>query len=189
MITKADSDYVLIDKILRGDLFASRTLVDRHKDYAFTIAYRILNNREEAEEAAQDAFVKAFNAFNNFNRDAKFTTWFYRIVVNAALSIQQKKKLATQDIDTAYNISGDDNERNRHKKQEQRYYIEKALKLLSPDDVTVITLFYLKEQSLEEIAETLNIETNTIKVKLHRARKRLGDVMQDILKEEKHSLL
>ncbi len=189
MITKADSDYVLIDKILRGDLFASRTLVDRHKDYAFTIAYRILNNREEAEEAAQDAFVKAFKAFNNFNRDAKFTTWFYRIVVNAALSIQQKKKLMTQDIDNAVHISSDDNERNTFKKREQRHYIEMALKLLSPDDVTMITLFYLKEQSLEEIGEILSIETNTIKVKLHRARKRLADVMQDILKEETHSLL
>jgi RNA polymerase sigma factor (sigma-70 family) len=187
MITKADSDYVLIDKILRGDIFASRTLVDRHKDYAFTIAYRILNNREEAEEAAQDAFLKAFNAFANFNREAKFTTWFYRIVVNASLTIQQKKKLATQDIETAFYLKTDDN--NHLKNREQRYYIEMALKLLSPDDVTMITLFYLKEQSLEEIAAILGIETNTIKVKLHRARKRLADEMQEMLQGETQSLL
>jgi RNA polymerase sigma factor (sigma-70 family) len=189
MLTKADSDYVLIDKILRGDVFASRTLVERHKDYAFTIAYRILNIREEAEEAAQDAFVKAFNAFSNFNREAKFTTWFYRIVVNAALSIQQKKKLATQDIETAYNVSSNDSTKNHLKNNEQRYYIEQALKQLSPDDVTMITLFYLKELSIEEIADILTIETNTIKVKLHRARKRLADVMQEMLKGETQSLL
>ena len=189
MLTKADSDNELLDKILRGDVFASRTLVERHKNYAFTIAYRILNNREEAEEAAQDAFVKAFNALSAFNREAKFTTWFYRIVVNAALTIQQKKKLATQDIETAYNLNADDSERHNFKKTEQRYYIEMALKQLSPDDVTMITLFYLKEQSLEEIADIIGIEVNTIKVKLHRARKRMAEVMQELLKEETTSLL
>ena len=64
-----------------------------------------------------------------------------------------------------------------------------ALKQLQPDDVTMITLFYLKEQSLDEIAEIVGIEANTVKVKLHRARKRLADVMQDMLKGEAQSLL
>jgi RNA polymerase sigma factor (sigma-70 family) len=187
-----DKDLLLIDRILRGETPAYRELVNRHKDYAFTIAYRILNSREDAEEAAQDAFVRAFNGLQNFNRDAKFTTWFYRVVMNASLTIQQKKKLATEDIDTLHTNSlvlrgGDYSD--TMKRKEQQYYIKEALKLLSTDDVTMITLFYLKEQSLEEIADIVGIETNTVKVKLHRARKRLADVMQNMLKDETQSLL
>jgi RNA polymerase sigma factor (sigma-70 family) len=190
-----DSDIQLIERILRGETAAYRALVNRHKDYAFTIAYRLLNNREEAEEAAQDAFVRAFNGLANFNREAKFTTWFYRVVVNAALTIQQKKKLPTEDLENAKNIPygsqvlRGSEEKNIFKQKEQRYYIDLALKQLSPDDVVMITLFYLKEQSLEEIAEICNIEANSVKVKLHRARKRLAEVMQVLLKGEEKSLL
>ena len=94
-----DKDILLINRILKGETPAYRELVNRHKDYAFTLAYRILNSREDAEEAAQDAFVRAFNALPNFNRESKFTTWFYRIIINAALTIQQKKKIQTENID------------------------------------------------------------------------------------------
>jgi RNA polymerase sigma factor (sigma-70 family) len=183
-----DSDIQLIERILRGETAAYRALVNRHKDYAFTIAYRLLNNREEAEEAAQDAFVRAFNGLANFNREAKFTTWFYRVVINAALTIQQKKKLPTEDLENAKILRGSE-EKNIFKQKEQRYYIDLALKQLSSDDVVMITLFYLKEQSLEEIAEICNIEANSVKVKLHRARKRLAEVMQALLKGEEKSLL
>jgi RNA polymerase sigma factor (sigma-70 family) len=183
-----DSDIQLIERILRGETAAYRALVNRHKDYAFTIAYRLLNNREEAEEAAQDGFVRAFNGLANFNRDAKFTTWFYRVVVNAALTIQQKKKRPTEDLENAKILRGPQ-ETNIFKQKEQRYYIDLALKQLSPDDVVIITLFYLKEQSLEEIAEICQIEANSVKVKLHRARKRLAEKMQSLLKGEEKNLL
>jgi RNA polymerase sigma factor (sigma-70 family) len=192
-----DNDADRIERVLRGDSTAFRELVNRHKDYAFTLAYRILNSREDAEEAAQDAFVRAYNALASFNREAKFTTWFYRIVVNCALTVQQRRKSKTVDIDDAKILMahpdivgrGANDTTNAMKQQEQKFYIQKALKLLSPDDVTMITLFYLKENSLEEIAETVGIETNTVKVKLHRARKRLADAMQNILKGEVKSLL
>lgn len=192
MKTAEDKDISLINRILRGETPAYRELVNRHKDYAFTIAYRILNSREDAEEAAQDAFVRAFNALPNFNRESKFTTWFYRIIINAALTIQQKKKLLTEDITDSRSevhiLRGADSTESL-KRKEQRFYIQQALKQLSPDDVTMITLFYLKEHSLEEIAEIVSIETNTVKVKLHRARKRLADVMQEMLKDETKNLL
>ena len=192
MKATSETDIVLIDRILRGETPAYRELVNRHKDYAFTISFRILNNREDAEEAAQDAFVRAFNGLQNFNREAKFTTWFYRVVMNAALTIQQKKKISVENIDNIPTNSailrGGDTSDNL-KRKEQQYYIQQAMKQLSPDDVTMITLFYLKEQSLDEIAEIVGIETNTVKVKLHRARKRLADVMQDIMQGEAQSLL
>lgn len=184
-----DNDAERIERILKGDSTAFRELVNRHKDYAFTLAYRILNSREDAEEAAQDAFVRAYNALASFNREAKFTTWLYRIVVNCALTVQQRRKMQTEDIDDAKILRGANDTTDALKQKEQKFYIQKALKLLSPDDVTMITLFYLKENSLEEIAEIVGIETNTVKVKLHRARKRLGDAMQNILKGEAKNLI
>jgi RNA polymerase sigma factor (sigma-70 family) len=184
-----DNDGDRIERVLRGDTTAFRELVNRHKDYAFTLAFRILNSREDAEEAAQDAFVRAFNALSSFNRDAKFTTWLYRIVVNCALTVQQRRKKQTEDIENVKILRGPNDTTDKLKQKEQKFYIQKALKLLSPDDVTMITLFYLKENSLEEIAEIVGIETNTVKVKLHRARKRLADVMQNILKGEAKNLL
>lgn len=184
-----DNDAERIERILKGDSTAFRELVNRHKDYAFTLAYRILNSREDAEEAAQDAFVRAYNALASFNREAKFTTWLYRIVVNCALTVQQRRKMQTEDIDDAKILRGANDTTDALKQKEQKFYIQKALKLLSPDDVTMITLFYLKENSLEEIAEIVGIETNTVKVKLHRARKRLADAMQNILKGEAKNLI
>ena len=184
-----DTDAQRIERILKGDSEAFRELVNRHKDYAFTLAFRILNSREDAEEAAQDAFVRAYNGLAAFNREAKFTTWFYRIVVNCALTVQQRRKMRTEDIDNARLMRGGNDASDKMKHKEQKYYIQKALKLLSPDDVTMITLFYLKENSLEEIGDIVGVETNTIKVKLHRARKRLADAMQALLKGEAKNLL
>jgi DNA-directed RNA polymerase specialized sigma24 family protein len=88
-------DIALIKRILQGDATAQRELVRRHKDYAFTVAYRILNQREDAEEAAQDAFLKAFVALKDFQQTAKFTTWFYRIVFNSALVVSALTKART----------------------------------------------------------------------------------------------
>ena len=80
-----ETDNSIIERILLGDKSGYRDLANRHKDYAFTVAYKIAGTREDAEEIAQDAFIQAFQALGSFNQEAKFTTWFYRIVFNAAL--------------------------------------------------------------------------------------------------------
>lgn len=182
-----DTDQALIEAVLKGHQPAFRQLVERHQDYAFTLAMRILNQREEAEEAAQDAFVRAYKALPNFQKEAKFTTWLYRIVLNCALSIQQRRKAATFGLENAAILRGE--EPQPLKQQEQRFYIQKSLALLAADDAAVISLFYLKEQSLEEISTTLGIEANTVKVKLHRARKRLAETLQEMLKGEARGLV
>ena len=185
-----DRDLAAIERILRGDATAFRDLVNRHKDYAFTVAYKIAGTREDAEEIAQDAFIQAFNALSTFNQEAKFTTWFYRIVFNAALMFKRKNRIKTEDIETSFSaqftsIDAD----NDLKIKEQRVYIQQALNHLLPDDVTVITLFYLKEQSLEEIAQIVGSSAETIKVKLCRARKRLAEEMKKNLGNEVKTLV
>jgi RNA polymerase sigma factor (sigma-70 family) len=185
-----ETDNSIIERILAGDKSGYRDLANRHKDYAFTVAYKIAGTREDAEEIAQDAFIQAFQALPTFNNEAKFTTWFYRIVFNAALMFKRKNRIQTDDIQTSQTArfaSADTD--NDLKIKEQRVYIQRALNHLSPDDVTVITLFYLKEHSLEEIAQIVGASAETIKVKLCRARKRLAEEMKKILGKEVKTLM
>lgn len=185
-----ETDNSIIQRILSGDKSGYRELANRHKDYAFTVAYKIVGTREDAEEVAQDAFIQAFHALPSFNQEAKFTTWFYRIVFNAALMLKRKKNIVADDItlsEAAQEATADTS--NELKTNEQKKYIQQALNQLSPDDVTMITLFYLKEQSLEEIAQIVGISAETVKVKLCRARKRLGEEMKRILGNEVRTLI
>ena len=185
-------DINLLNGIRSGDKSAYEELINRHKDYAFTVAYRILNNREDAEEVAQDAFMQAFGALKSFNAESKFTTWFYRIVFNAALMQKRKNKVMLIDIETsseAFQVSHSSDSAVDLQKNERKNAIQKALQNLSADDTTMITLFYLKELSLEEIAEITKISAKTAKVKIHRARKRLSEEMKKLLKDEVKSLL
>ena len=184
-------DIALIDRILLGDKSAYSLLINRHKNYAFTVAFRILNSREDAEEVAQDAFMQAFSALKTFNRASKFTTWFYRIVFNAALMVKRKNQILGEDISQHTDnqqVSSFDS-LNDFQNEERNFFIQKALQELSADDVAMITLFYLKENSLEEISEITGISAETAKVKLHRARKRLAETMQKMMGKEVKSLI
>ncbi|PAC27604.1 RNA polymerase subunit sigma [Flectobacillus sp. BAB-3569] len=190
VVKTLESDISIIERILAGDKAGYRDLANRHKDYAFTVAYKIVGTREDAEEVAQDAFIQAFQALPQFNKESKFTTWFYRIVFNAALMFKRKNRIQTDDIEasqSAQAASADTSD--EIKSAEQKRYIQMALNHLSPDDVTMITLFYLKEQSLEEIAQIVGISADTAKVKLCRARKRLAEEMKRLLGNELHSLV
>ena len=185
-----ETDNAIIERILSGDKSGYKDLANRHKDYAFTVAYKIAGTREDAEEIAQDAFIQAFQALSTFNQEAKFTTWFYRIVFNAALMFKRKNRIQAEDIEisqSAQYVAADTDK--ALKISEQREYIQKAFNHLSPDDVTMITLFYLKEQSLEEIAQVVGISAETVKVKLCRARKRLAETMSKMLGKEVKTLI
>jgi RNA polymerase sigma factor (sigma-70 family) len=87
------SDGQLIDAVIRGDQAAYRSLIDRYQKYVFTIAYNILKNREEAEEAAQDVFIKVYKTLRGFERKSKFSTWLYTIAYRTALDYQKKEEI------------------------------------------------------------------------------------------------
>ena len=172
-----------------GDKSAYARLVDGHKEYAYTLAFRILNNREESEEVAQDAFLKAFGALDRFKGESRFSTWFYRIVFNAAVSQMRKRK---DDIDMDYQEVMESQiafDPQLLESSERRAYINKAVSDLPPQDAMVISLFYLKEFSLDEISKISGLKSNAVKVRLHRARARLADELRKILNHEVNSLL
>lgn len=180
MIT-IEEEYVLIDRILAGERQLYATLVDKYKSYAYTLAVKILENRPDAEEAAQDSFIKAFHYLKTFNKQARFSTWLYRIVFNTAISYKRKNKPSFQSIETAvvYTERNDDLEQ-----RDKHAFLAKAMEKLSDADRLAIQLFYMKEFSMEEVAEMTGQNANTVKVRIHRARTRLADELKKILKEE-----
>lgn len=178
-----DPDISLVDRILAGDQQAFAELVDKHKSYAFTIAYKILQNKPEAEEAAQDSFIKAYHHLAGFGKQAKFSTWLYRIVFNTAITYKRKNRQQFQSIEnTVLEYIGEGE--GSLEKTDKRKYLDQALARLNETDRTALTLFYLEEFSLDEIAEIMNMQANTIKVRVHRARQRLAEELKNILNHE-----
>ncbi len=173
----------LIDRIIAGEQQLYAELINRYKGYAFTIALKILQNRPEAEEAAQDAFIKAFQNLAKFNREAKFSTWLYRIAFNTAISYKRKSKNIFQSIDDVQIGQRQEGEGNVEHDDKKRF-IEQALSRLSDADRLAVNLFYLQEFSLEEIADITGMQANTVKVRVHRARQRLAEELKSILQKE-----
>ncbi|OEK02389.1 hypothetical protein BFP97_13030 [Roseivirga sp. 4D4] len=185
---------LIIAKVKEGDMAAFNVLIDEYKAMAFTLAMKLMKNREDAEEVAQDAFLKAYKSIHQFEGNSKFSTWLYTIVYNTALTRLRKKKLQTTDLDfhqeeNLASYSESDKEWHRLQKSERSGYIKEALELLSTEDQVVITLFYLNENSLQEICEITNWELSNVKVRLHRSRKRLLKALEQLLDTEVRSLL
>ena len=188
------SDTELIDKVLGGDKAAYADLMKRHQRFVFTLALRFAKNREDAEEIAQDCFIKAYRSLNTFRNTSKFSTWLYSIVYTTAMTFLRKKRLDIQSIDTEAGLLNIENHVSDLNADEVEHkskmvFVNRAINQLLPDDAAVITLFYQGEQSLEEIGKALGMETNTVKVKLHRARHRLKEKIENILHHEVRELL
>jgi RNA polymerase sigma factor (sigma-70 family) len=182
-VITTQEEFLLIDRIVAGEETLYATLVDKYKNYAYTIALKVVENKAEAEEIAQDGFVKAFHYLKKFNRNAKFSTWLYRIVFNTAISYKRKSKQQFQSIENSI-IEYSERADNEIEKDDKRIFLDQAMKKLSEADRIAVQLYYLKEYSLEETAEMLNQNINTLKVRVHRARQRLADELKRILQEE-----
>jgi len=177
------TDTEIISRVLKGDQRSFSALVDRYKDYVFTLVMRFTDIREDAEEISQDIFVKAYRCLADFRGDSKFSTWLYTIVRTTSITFLRKKKLPTTSLDQENTLVQLENREssfnaNLVEKKSRQSMVKEAIQLLSPDDAHVITLFYQAEQSLEEIGTILGMEPNTVKVKLHRARIRLKEKME-----------
>jgi RNA polymerase sigma factor (sigma-70 family) len=188
------SDIELIDQVLAGNQAAYADLVKRHQRFVFTLALRFAKGREDAEEIAQDCFIKAYRSLASFQRQSKFSTWLYSIVYTTAMTFLRKKRVDTDSIDdentyiqienqsSAYDVNNAEN-------RSRSFYLNQAIEQLLPDDAAIITLFYKGEQSLEEIGQALGMEANTVKVKLFRARHRLKERLERNLKHEAKELI
>jgi RNA polymerase sigma factor (sigma-70 family) len=178
-----DTENLLIDKIIAGESKLYAELVDRYKSYVYTISLKVLQQKPEAEEAAQDSFIKAFHALKGFNRQAKFSTWLYRIAFNTAISYKRKHRMQFQSIEHTI-IEYEQEAEGMLERTDKKKYLNQALLKLNEADRTALTLFYLQEFSIDEIAEITNMQANTVKVKIHRARLRIAEELKGILNQE-----
>ena len=184
---KGKDDIFYIEKVKSGQTAYFSYLVEKYQDIVFSIAFKVLKNREDAEEMAQESFIKAYQALNSFKGTAKFSTWLYRIVYNNCISEVRKKKqhyISTDDIevkDESDNLNLDGlPEENRSR------YIKLAMDELATEEYTLIMLYYFEERSIEEITKILKFSnTNVTKSKKYQCKKSLESVLQEQLQPER----
>ena len=184
----------VIQQVLQGKKQAYAVLVDRYQHYVFTLVMRYVPQREEAEEVAQDVFVKAYRYLADFRGQCKFSTWLYTIVNTTCISYLRSRKdlmvLAEQDRlssiaeQAGLNAKASDySERKSEKKM-----MAEAIMGLPETDARIVILFYQHEQTLEEIGMVLGLTSNHVKVRLYRARLKLKEILQKDYAEEVRSL-
>ncbi len=183
-----NNDQIIINQIIEGDTNAFSVLVDRYKDLVFTLAMRMVKNREEAEEVSQDTFIKVFKSLEKFQGKSKFSTWIYRVAYNTCLDRLKKLKreynVVAIDEYTEHQIKTLDNALAQMEEQEHKDKIQQCLQLLPSDDSFLLTLYYFEEQSLEEISKVVGLTANNVKVKLFRSRKKLMTILREQLEPE-----
>jgi RNA polymerase sigma-70 factor (ECF subfamily) len=176
-----------------GDPDAFRKLVERYRDPSYETALRIVRDREEAEEATQDAFVRAWRALPAFREDARFSTWLYRIVTRRAIdrvgALKRQRERET-------GVEPDVLERTAAPSTKATSLPDTSLRrldrILAELDVVpraAVTLYYLRERSVAEIAQILELPEGTVKTHLHRSRAALRHAWQrDERRERDHGL-
>lgn len=172
-----DKDIVWIDKWIAGDQRAFRQLVVNHKDMIYTISMNILKNSEEAEDVAQMVFIKAFQKIDTFKRTALFSTWLYRIAYNLSISELRKRKNRFVEIDglnfekLAHNVA--DGDFDGYDKEEESVQLTKAIECLEAEERGLVSLYYIQDQSVEQISSITGLGQSNVKTKMFRIRKKL----------------
>ncbi len=183
-----NQDQIRIQKIQQGETQVFAELVDDYKDLVFTLAIRMLKNREEAEEVAQDTFMKAYSSLDRFKGDSKFSTWLYRIAYNTSLDRIKKNKKFLKEVAinefTEHEVKTVDTVLDDMISEEKNVVIQQSIAKLPSDDSALMTLYYFDDLSLNELSEVLDLSTNTIKVRLFRCRKKLATILKTALEPE-----
>ena len=182
------TDQQLIDQTLNGDTRSFGVLVERYQNFVFTIVYRMVKVREEAEEVSQDSFIKAFESLSSYRGEAKFSSWLYSIAYRKALDALRKNKKykASEIIDdiTEGEIDTIDNALHYLEESERKKTIQDCILKLSEDEAAIITLYYFEDQSVREIAGITTLSEDNIKVKLYRSRKKLFNLLKHFVLPE-----
>jgi len=184
-----NDDIDLVRSVLRGDQSAFQQLVERYQDFVFTICVRVLKSREEAEEIAQDVFIKVYATLGSFEQRSKFSSWLYTVAYRTALDRARRRKLAITSIDSddSFLQLMDDISAGPEKQLQQRelqQQLQWAIHQLPAQDATIITLFYLQEKSVQEIANICGLTGSNVKTKLFRLRERLRKILSKRLQTE-----
>ena len=185
-MNKTEEHYIA--KALKGDTMAFEWLVIQYKDLVYTLALRMLQIPEEAEELAQDVFMQVYKSLNQFKKKSKFSTWLYRITYN--LSVNKLKSISKsynnkniEEVQQA-NAAKENDSLYKLQEKEQQQIIQSAINKLQELDRFIISLYYFDDLSLKEIAEVVGIKAGNVKIKLHRSREFLHEQLKNKVSTE-----
>ncbi|MCY3021083.1 MAG: sigma-70 family RNA polymerase sigma factor [Planctomycetota bacterium] len=193
-----EADEELVRKAGAGDAEAFDALVTRYQDRVYNILARMCGSAEEAEDLAQETFLKAYRALGTFRQGSKFYTWLFRIAVNAAFSRRRqemrRKSHETGHLDAAHDATGEGEQAlrdvvpdpgnsdpaGRLEKEQLREQVRRGLAQLEPDHRAVVLLRDVEGLDYDAIADTLSISRAAVKSRLHRARQELARILKGL---------
>lgn len=186
MSIKPDEYY--IEQTLNGNVNDYAFLVEKYKHMVFTLTIRIVKNREVAEEVSQDVFVRAYKNLKNFKGDSKFSTWIYKIAYYASLDVlkRNKRQIILENIDTfkERDLGNSDDSLTLLHDRERKQIINDALLKLREDERIIITLYYFEELPIKEISKVVDLSEDNIKIKLFRSRKKLAELLKNVIEPD-----
>ena len=176
-------DIHIIKEVLGGKSEQFEHILNRYGGQVFNLIAHIVPCKEDAEELTQDVFIKVFRLLSSFKEESSLSTWIYRIATNTALSAARKRKHDTLHLDDAVypNIPDDIiDEALDNDSEEQLQRLSDAIEMLSADERALITLYYMNEKPVAEVASILGLTVSNVKIKLLRTRKKLYLIMNDL---------
>lgn len=173
----------LIQQCLSGNRDAFRRLIEPHQDFVFRVALSVLGNREEAEEAAQDAFVRAYRGLGSFSARVPFQAWMYRIAIRTALNARRRRRRIFERLKPPAwfgRLASETSEAPdvRFAKQDARVRLRAIIDRLPGKLQEVVVLTYMEDLCCGEVAQRLNVPEGTVKSRLHRAREKLQKAIE-----------
>jgi len=174
----ACDDIIYIKRTLDGDTDAFSVLVERYQSLVFSVVARMVRQRQDAEDVAQDVFMKAYSSLAGFRGEARFSTWICRIAYTTAVSHIRRYRpdRAGIEILNEHDTCTTDDEESPHEERLQQ--LQQSMAQLPPDDAALLSLYYQHDKTMDEIASITGLSVSNVKVRLHRIRKRLQDEMK-----------
>jgi RNA polymerase sigma factor (sigma-70 family) len=178
-------DQIYVERVKNGDTASYSFLLNKYKNMAYTIAVKITGNAEEAEDATQEAFIKAYQAIHSFKGSSKFSTWLYTIVYRTAILMIKDKRIKTSSIDDENHphdaTDGSVPQLDQLHSDEQAKYVRLAIEKLPKTEALLVTLYYINESTIKEVCEITGLSIPNVKIQLFRARKRLERELKFLL--------
>ena len=171
------NDDVLVERTQDGDRRAFSELVRRYQAVVYRSCYRILGDREDAKDASQEAFIRAYRRLDTFRGRGAFKSWILRIAMNVSLNVHSRRELPRADIDSMESIPGSEAPEGELLRSEAAAQIHKALQLVQPNHRAAVVLRDLEGLTYKEIGESLAVPEGTVKSWVHRGRKRLKELL------------
>ncbi|MCI8342198.1 MAG: sigma-70 family RNA polymerase sigma factor [Firmicutes bacterium] len=174
----ATSDYELVQNCICGDMAAFEEILGRYKNLVYSVVLRMVNDAEDANDIAQDVFVKIYKNLDKYSPEYKFSTWVIKIATNTVIDFRRKKKPDCVDIDDiAFEPADKETPESSFSKKESRQELLKAVEKLPDMYKVLIILYHFEDMSYQEIADVVGISLSKVKNRIFRGRKILKDII------------